>query len=763
MGLIPVAGVSDPASGGPRELLVYHGGSVMHGVTVHTVFWAPAGYAFSGPPSSGAPGYEQLIERFLSDAAADSGSHGNDFSLLDQYGDGAGPGDYALRYAAAADTIADSDPYPPLSRQCQSPSGFVTCVTDLQIEHELDAVIARSDPGGRGLHDLWALFLPPDVDTCYQPNACGTNLFAGYHSLFDLGHGPTVYAVIVDPMSEGTAPQGADPEGNPDAEEASDVLGHETMEAATDPEGTGWMDPDGSEVGDKCESAYGTPLGFAPDGSPYNQRLNGHPYLVQDMWSNLSSGCVQSGPAAPAPDLATIGLRQFSATVDGWIGYARGGVTVAAALVRGGSPVAVGRAVTRADGSWRLVVRTIATGAPVPVGDDRDQLLVRYGHGGPAADLVSTDGGGNPFNQAGWTGWYDLDSGYAVHRRSVALAPCSQTGVLVLDVGGRPTQPPVEACQTETDEAVVSAGPIAPGAAISLASTDDRAVWPGNPAGALVTLTVSLGEPDSQAGNFNPFVPFQATGFPTCGADLQAEQVTCTGLVAGARYTLTRRRGHAAVRARADGGGTITIQSFPGPHGIAGGDLLTLRNSAHRVLTALHVAHLRVHVQGSGSVVASGTCQPDEYWGPPVSQPPIGPQVGLPTVAGTGTPCPPDGDAAGMLGPFVQTDSFSGGETQTEVPSLLSESPTRGETVYGSFIALAVPSLNGPRGAGFGVHVTLAISRRGSAHVLLRLSGLGRPQGTLVSGLTPGVYAATWTLTDTNGDTRTVRTYFIEG
>ena len=56
-----------------------------------------------------------------------------------------------------------------------------------------------------------------------------------------------------------------------------DVGAHEVNEAMTDPEGTGWMDPNGYEVGDKCDVApnRGTPLGYAADGSPYNQVIHG--------------------------------------------------------------------------------------------------------------------------------------------------------------------------------------------------------------------------------------------------------------------------------------------------------------------------------------------------------------------------------------------------------------------------------------------------------------------------------------------------------
>ena len=37
----------------------------------------------------------------------------------------------------------------------------------------------------------------------------------------------------------------------------------------------------------------GTPLGTAPNGSPYNQVINGHFYWYQEEWSNWTHSCVQ--------------------------------------------------------------------------------------------------------------------------------------------------------------------------------------------------------------------------------------------------------------------------------------------------------------------------------------------------------------------------------------------------------------------------------------------------------------------------------------
>ena len=61
------------------------------------------------------------------------------------------------------------------------------------------------------------------------------------------------------------------------------------------------MDPNGFEVADKCEFGPqdGTPLGYATDGSPYNQLIGGHEYLIQEMWSNDDGGCVQRTTRRP--------------------------------------------------------------------------------------------------------------------------------------------------------------------------------------------------------------------------------------------------------------------------------------------------------------------------------------------------------------------------------------------------------------------------------------------------------------------------------
>jgi hypothetical protein len=756
MGILPRLGAPELATG-QNIPVVYHGGPVMRHVTVHTVFWAPPGYHFDGSPGAGAPGYEAMVKQFFSDVAHDSAAPTGIFSTLTQYHDGAGVGASTVHYDPAVDAVDLTAPYPAQSKQCASPSSVATCVTDQQIQTALDRLIAASAPSARGLGNLWFVLLPPDVDSCLNAGACATNAFAGYHSLFDLGHGPTVYAPIPDPLVELTPPPGSDPQGNPEAESTLDTMAHEYEESVTDPYGTAWMDPNGLETGDKCENGpqQGAPLGYAPDGSPYNQLINGHQYLLQDMWSNAATGCVQSSTATGSPlPLHTVSLKQFSPLVSGRLGTPSR-VPVTVSLVRGLDPIAIGRTTSRADGSWGPVALRGPDATLHAPGDDRDGVIISYGfgHGAPTPELIATGDGGNPFTQSGTTGWYILDHFAAVAPRRVALGPCSQVGVLSLRVGTSLAPSPVPLCSTETDIATVPTARIGLGTSVSLTSSDNRSVSLSEPNGALVSLSVGLGEPGAlpaptgQSGAF-------ATGFPSCTAFLRIRSVRCTGLVSGERYRLASR----AVRAGKDG----TL--FAGAIALRGGHAVTLVNAAGRLLTTLHIAHLRVDLVGGQTVIASGSCQPGDFYGRPLSHAPTASTVGI-GPGGGGTACPESGRATGLpTTDIAQTDDLSGGQTVTQVPMIASTAPVQDDTLYGRFIASAQSSLPGVHGstAAAGTPIALSIRPAGSPHRVFHCVNVDTRHGVAVPALAPGTYTATWVLHDANGDTRTLTTRFTE-
>jgi hypothetical protein len=758
MGLLPRLGTQpiDFASG-QNIPVVYHGGHVMRNVTVHTIFWAPPGYHFDGPPTSGTLGYEALIKQFLVDVAHDSASPHNVFSTLTQYKDGHGAASSQINYDPASDSVDVNAPYPPAGQQCPSPAGVSTCVTDLQLEQEIDKVIGPNDSGARGLSNIWFVFLPPDVDTCILVGECATTAYAGYHSEFDLGHGPTIYVPVPDPLVEFTPPPGSDPQGNAEAELTLDTVAHEAEESITDPYGNAWMDPNGFEVADECENPeYGTPLGYAPDGSPYNQLINGHAYLIQDMWSNAVLGCVQGSSSTQSPlPLHTVSLHQYSPSVSGSLGVARGGVPVAVGLLRGLDLVAQARARTRANGSWGPVKLRSASGALHGVGDDREGVAVAYGPGGSAgADLIATGDGGDPFSESGYTGWFDLDTGFALGSHGVIIGPCSQTGVLSIRVGSSFTPSPSELCSTEADAAEIPTRFIGPGTAVTMTSQDNRAPSPIEAQGALVKMSLSLGEPDSIPVLGNDQVAFLGTGLPQCTALLRIRAVRCSGLVPGTRYRLGRRSAQAGL------GGSFTVSGLR----LHGGQALTLRNQARRRLTTLHVAHLRVAITGDQTRIASGTCQPGDFYGPPMTSPPNSPFVGA-GAFGNGTICPGNGHARGLsTKDIAQTDDLSGGQTVVSVPFIESTAPLQDETLYGPFVASAQTGLPGPHNSTENTQtpVGLTITTAGSHHRVFHAANVDTARGRRVAGLAPGPYVAKWVLRDTNGDTRTVTTRFTD-
>ena len=66
----------------------------------------------------------------------------------------------------------------------------------------------------------------------------------------------------------------------------ADSTAHEFMEAVTDPvPASGWVDKNGAEIADKCETSYGGLV-----------TLNGTNWQLQDEWSNAVTGCVETTP-----------------------------------------------------------------------------------------------------------------------------------------------------------------------------------------------------------------------------------------------------------------------------------------------------------------------------------------------------------------------------------------------------------------------------------------------------------------------------------
>jgi hypothetical protein len=74
------------------------------------------------------------------------------------------------------------------------------------------------------------------------------------------------------------------------ADGMANMLAHEMSESVTDPYFTAWFrDSDGSENGDLCVWMFGKTK-FLPNGSYYNVKFGGRPWLIQQIWANARGG-----------------------------------------------------------------------------------------------------------------------------------------------------------------------------------------------------------------------------------------------------------------------------------------------------------------------------------------------------------------------------------------------------------------------------------------------------------------------------------------
>jgi hypothetical protein len=287
--------VAKPAKKGlPVE---YHGGPVMVSNTNYAVYWDPAS---AGEYPSG---YESGIDRYYEALAHDSGGAQNTDSVLTQYGDTAGEfANYDSHFGGA---LVDTEPYP--ANGC---SAAPICLTDAQLRTELTRYVEVNKLPTDLQHEYFIL-TPPGVEGCLEAagHSCSDGAahpaYCSYHSYISTASGVIVYAD--DPYVDGlNCDYGEEhPNGNASDATIGGGMAHEHSESVTDPELDAWYDSKGDEVADKCRTfkeatEYGPALGTAPDGSKYNQVIDGTLYYYQQMWSNETGACEQRRtPAVP--------------------------------------------------------------------------------------------------------------------------------------------------------------------------------------------------------------------------------------------------------------------------------------------------------------------------------------------------------------------------------------------------------------------------------------------------------------------------------
>ena len=302
--------------------LDYNGGPVMAANTDYAFYWSPGGYSAYGSTE-----YATGIDRYFADVAHDSRLHTNTFSVDTQYNDLSGQtAAYAAHWGGA---LLDTDPYP--ASGCPTGSGITHCLTDAEIQHELNKYLAAHGLP-RDLAHLYFLLTPPHIASCTdsiaanQYDGCSSNApvnpnFCAYHAQSD-STPVFLYSVDMYAVGDTGCEAGQHPNGPSDGEIDAGIS-HEQNEAITDPmAGSGWIDyqqsganGSGGEIGDQCDtssagdgSIYGPAIGTASNGALYNQVINGHDYYVQEEWSNAGHHCLQrlTPPAAPPASFSPV-------------------------------------------------------------------------------------------------------------------------------------------------------------------------------------------------------------------------------------------------------------------------------------------------------------------------------------------------------------------------------------------------------------------------------------------------------------------------
>ena len=296
--------------------LVYSGGPVMetsgsNGVTITPIYWIPDGSATPFPDD-----YQTIINGYITDVAAASGSTDNVYSINAEYFQTTGGLQHAIAYQIKAGTpIVDTAPFP--KDGCTPGKEYTGCITDAQLRTELSR-ITKANGLTTDLANFYPLFFPPGIETQDVDGSNSDSSYCGYHRAFGSGSDEIVYGN--EPFEKSGCDAGQAPNGDVIADGAVGTLSHEVNEALTDPTDTAaWNDSTGHEIGDICANDYGTAIGSTDPSNPskteYNQVINGNKYYTQTEFSNqafatfgFGKGCVQNEAAAAGagtPDAST--------------------------------------------------------------------------------------------------------------------------------------------------------------------------------------------------------------------------------------------------------------------------------------------------------------------------------------------------------------------------------------------------------------------------------------------------------------------------
>jgi hypothetical protein len=172
---------------------------------------------------------------------------------------------------------------------------------DADIQTEVTNIITTNSLTP-GLNTEFFVFTGANVAECAS-FGCTTTDFCAYHGSFQSNGNAVLYAFMPNDNSISGCDETISTSPNQLAADREIIAAsHEFVESLSDPrvnDAAAWNQiGSGAEIGDICvpwqsPSKLGS---LNPDGS--NVNLNGHPYVVQEEWSNDDAGCVLSLSAA---------------------------------------------------------------------------------------------------------------------------------------------------------------------------------------------------------------------------------------------------------------------------------------------------------------------------------------------------------------------------------------------------------------------------------------------------------------------------------
>jgi hypothetical protein len=243
--------------------LMYGGDVVEVHNTNYVVFW--------GPTSAFSATYKSLVQRYFNDVA------GSDiFHTTEQYYQDLGTQQNIVNDGHLGGVWSDTSSYP-------------------------DGDLTTADFGAEAAHAAavngWTLGNGQNVFVYTAPGAVSeANGYCAYHSIETVSGQPLQFAAMLHPTaSDGFCVTPTAPSGDLEADSVVSVTSHEHWETVTDPTlGGGWTAADLDEGSDQCNFIFGP-----TDGAGADTYMNGHPYIVQEQWSNADGlgliGCTM-GP-----------------------------------------------------------------------------------------------------------------------------------------------------------------------------------------------------------------------------------------------------------------------------------------------------------------------------------------------------------------------------------------------------------------------------------------------------------------------------------